>query len=372
MRIADAARAAWGHRSSRSAPISLLFILAAVLADVPVAQAALSDPIAYSGDRKVYPLRPIQSSSVKEAPIRLAQSSGGPLDGLFSIFKPKKPKARPPQSVEAPAAQLKKAKVIPLAPRTTMSGADSDVPSISVRPSAQKARSYASYRTMCVRLCDGYYWPVNSGTRSSSIARDRNVCEQSCQSEAKLYVQYSLGADAGDMRDLSGKPYRKLKTAFLYRKSYDPECKCKPDPWSKPELSRHEEYRAAERGETLDEASMSADPDQTEVDAAVIRDTLASETDTPTELDLVTGDGGSVGEATAAEAPSIAAGTTTLLQQASLKKPVEAGAKPADHPKKKKLLPKSVAPVLAPAGANAQAQTKPVKKRRDINARASR
>ncbi len=291
---------------------------------------------------------------------------------MFSIFKPKKPKARPPQTVEAPAAQLKKPKVIPLVPRTTMSGTEPDVPNISVRPAAPKARSYASYRTMCVRLCDGYYWPVNSGTRSSSVARDRNVCEQSCQSEAKLYIQYSLGADAGDMRDLSGKPYRKLKTAFLYRKSYDPQCKCKPDPWSKPELSRHEEYRAAERGETVDEASMSANPDQSEVDAAVIRDTLASETDTPTELDLVTGDGSSVGETPVTYAPSNAADTTTLLKQTSLKKPVEVGAIPADTPKKTKVLPKSVAPVLAPAGANATARTKPAKKRRDINARASR
>ena len=222
---------------------------------------------------------------------------------------------------------------------------------------------------MCVRLCDGYYWPVNSGTRSSSIARDKSVCEQSCQSEAKLYVQYSLAADAGDMRDLSGKPYRKLKTAFLYRKSYDPACKCKPDPWSKPELSRHEEYRAAESGETLVEASMSANPDQTEVDAAVIRDTLSSETDTPTELDLVTGDGSSVGEQPVADAPSIAAGTTTLLQKTSLRQAAEAETKPAASTRKmKRIMPKSAVPVLAPASAN----NKPAKKRRDINARASR
>lgn len=371
MRINGAARAAWGRRWNRAAPISFLFVLLTASADVPGAKPALSNPVGFAGVEKNLVAKQTDPSSTGEVHVRLAQSSGGPLDGLFSIFKPKKPKVRPPQTIEAPAAQLKKPKVIPLVPRSSMSGANSDVPSISVRPSAPKARGYASYRTMCVRLCDGYYWPVNSGTRSSSIARDRNDCEQSCQSEAKLYIQYSLAADAGDMRDLSGKPYRKLKTAFLYRKSYDPECKCKPDPWSKPELSRHDEYRAAERGETLDEASMSADPDQTEVDAAVIRDTLASETDTPTELDLVTGDGSSVGETPVADAPSIAAGTT-LLQQISLKKPVEAGAKPADTPKKKKVLPKSVAPVLAPAGAYVQAKSKPVKKRRDINARASR
>ncbi len=372
MCIADAAKAAWGRRWSRSVPISLLVVLLSASADVPCALAALSNPIGFASGEKNLDTILADPSSPSEAPVRFAQSSGGPLDGLFSIFKPKKPKTRPPLNVEAPAAQLRKPRIIRSIPQSSTEDSDFDPPKVSVRPSAPKARSYASYRTMCVRLCDGYYWPVNSGTRSSSISRDRNVCEQSCQSEAKLYVQYSLAADAGDMRDLSGKPYRKLKTAFLYRKSYDPECKCKPDPWSKPELSRHEEYRAAERGETLDEASMSANPDQTEVDAAVIRDTLSSETDTPTELDLVTVDGSSVGEEPVVEAPSIADGMKTLLQQTSLKTSIELGAKPADNPKKKKLLPKSVAPVLAPAGAGAQAKAKPAKKRRDINARASR
>lgn len=374
MRIADAAKAAGLRRLARTAPMFMPILLLAAAAIAPGAEASLSGRT--KGKHTVETAAPAPSlrledqATVEPARVRVAQASGGPLDGLFSIFKPKKPRARTPQTIEAPAAQLKKPKVIRPSAPSGAAESDFEPPNISVRPAAPKPRFYSSYRTMCVRLCDGYYWPVNSGTRSSSITRDRNVCEQSCQSETKLYIQYSLGADAGDMRDLSGKPYRKLKTAFLYRKSYDASCKCKPDPWSNPELMRHEEYRAAERGETLDEPSaMSADPDQTEVDAAVIRDTLASETDTPTEFDLVTGDGSSVGEERVATAPSIAA-ETTLVQKASLKK--VSAPKPASETRKKKSLPKSTAPVLAPSDTGTGKKTATVKKKRDINARSSR
>jgi hypothetical protein len=223
----------------------------------------------------------------------------------------------------------------------TGAGDGSDAPPASAWP---RQRTFASYRTICVRLCDGYYWPVNSGTRSSSIARDLNICEQSCQSETSLYIQYGLGADAGDMRDLSGKPYRKLKTAFLYRKSYDSACRCKPDPWSKPELMRHEEYRAAESGVLLSDAtSPGGDPE------------------TGAEVPLT--EGLETTDATVAMVRSEdAALPAEGVNRAQLTDPAQAA------PRRKKL-PKSVTPVLDPA---AKPMVDPAKKPRDINARANR
>ena len=93
-------------------------------------------------------------------------------------------------------------------------------------------RSYGRYRTLCVRSCDGYYWPVSFSTTRSGIARDANQCESSCQAPAKLFYHRNPGADVQHMVDLQGKPYVQMENAFRYREEYVPNCRCKPEPWS--------------------------------------------------------------------------------------------------------------------------------------------
>lgn len=119
-----------------------------------------------------------------------------------------------------------------------------------LRPAYSVAPIHA-LRTVCVRLCDGYYWPISSNSSQSRLSRDAETCESSCGSPARLYLQQDLGSDVAGMRDLSGKPYKKLDTAFLYRKKYDPACRCKAEPWASTEASRHEEY-ALQQGSGAD------------------------------------------------------------------------------------------------------------------------
>ena len=52
--------------------------------------------------------------------------------------------------------------------------------------SAQQSRS-GSYRTMCVRMCDGFYWPISHNVARSSFYRDANACRASCGEDAKLF-----------------------------------------------------------------------------------------------------------------------------------------------------------------------------------------
>ena len=98
------------------------------------------------------------------------------------------------------------------------------------------------YRTLCVRMCDGYYWPVSFQTNRSSFYRDANICRASCGEEAKLFFHSSKEADVTNMVDVTGRAYTKLATAYLYRKRQVEGCKCKPDPWSVSEISRHRMY----------------------------------------------------------------------------------------------------------------------------------
>jgi hypothetical protein len=90
----------------------------------------------------------------------------------------------------------------------------------------------SGYRTMCVRLCDGYYWPISFSATSSGLRGDAARCENSCGTPARMFYQRSPGGDAKYMVDLSGKRYADLENAFRYREEYVENCKCKPEPWS--------------------------------------------------------------------------------------------------------------------------------------------
>lgn len=116
-------------------------------------------------------------------------------------------------------------------------------------------RKGGTYRTVCVRLCDGYYWPVSFATTPARFAKDEQSCSRQCSSPAKLYVYRNPGAEPEEMTDLSGAPYSKLATAFLYRTEYKEDCECKPDPWSNEALMRHRVYALEERQRKGDKAA---------------------------------------------------------------------------------------------------------------------
>jgi hypothetical protein len=107
---------------------------------------------------------------------------------------------------------------------------------------SRNAREGGSYRTVCVRLCDGYFWPVSFAAGRSALGQDRRKCEQSCESPAKLYVSKDAEGPLEDMRDENGRYYRDLKTAFIYRSSYLESCKCRAHPWEAEAQARHAGY----------------------------------------------------------------------------------------------------------------------------------
>lgn len=99
-----------------------------------------------------------------------------------------------------------------------------------------------TYRTLCVRLCDGFYFPISSATNGAGLSRDADACSASCGSEARLFYHPNGGGDVDSMVDLTGLAYSTLPNAFRYRKALVPECRCRPQPWSDAELQRHRAY----------------------------------------------------------------------------------------------------------------------------------
>lgn len=90
------------------------------------------------------------------------------------------------------------------------------------------ALPFATYRTICVRLCDGYYFPVSFSTLENHFAQDADVCQSKCAAPAELYFYQNPGEAVEQARSVKARqPYTSLRTAFLYRKQYVPGCSCK-------------------------------------------------------------------------------------------------------------------------------------------------
>jgi hypothetical protein len=91
-----------------------------------------------------------------------------------------------------------------------------------------KTLPFATYRTLCVRLCDGYYFPVSFSTLPNHFERDAHLCQSQCAAPAELYYHQNPGGSVEQMLSFgSQQPYTSLKWAFRYRKEYVPGCSCK-------------------------------------------------------------------------------------------------------------------------------------------------
>ena len=84
----------------------------------------------------------------------------------------------------------------------------------------------ATYRTVCVRLCDGAYFPVSFATTRDRFADDEQVCNSSCSSSARLFAHPNPGGRPEAMVDRQGKPYAELANAFRFRSVFDAACSC--------------------------------------------------------------------------------------------------------------------------------------------------
>jgi hypothetical protein len=85
-----------------------------------------------------------------------------------------------------------------------------------------------TFRTICVRSCDGYYFPISYATTSERFAEDAQACQRLCPAaQASLYTYHNPGEDVPQAVSLDGHAYSELPTAFAYRKALSPACSCR-------------------------------------------------------------------------------------------------------------------------------------------------
>lgn len=103
------------------------------------------------------------------------------------------------------------------------------------------------YRTVCVRACDGYYFPLRGRAKRKNFAADVKSCRNACGTDARLFYSPANSPEGADaLVDLAGRKYSELPHAFAYRKALVEGCACKPVPWSYEEAQRHQSYAAQE------------------------------------------------------------------------------------------------------------------------------
>ena len=76
-----------------------------------------------------------------------------------------------------------------------------------------------TYRTICVRLGDGYYFPISFETTPDHFQEDAATCQRECPAaEVRLYTYHNPGEDVSQAVSLDGQFYSELPSAFSYRK----------------------------------------------------------------------------------------------------------------------------------------------------------
>jgi hypothetical protein len=85
-----------------------------------------------------------------------------------------------------------------------------------------------TYRTLCVRTCDGYYWPISFSTVPGRFADDERVCQRMCPAApVTLFTHRNPGEEVAQAVSLNGQAYSDMPNAFLYRKQYNAACSCR-------------------------------------------------------------------------------------------------------------------------------------------------
>jgi len=127
-------------------------------------------------------------------------------------------------------------------------GASAPFGSGDLTPSDQSS----TYRTICVRTCDGFYFPVSYSTAAGRFREDEQTCQRMCPaSEVVLFTYRNPGEDVSQAVSIGGQPYTSLPNAFRYRQEFNPACACRRPGESWAEALKNVDDTTVERGDII-------------------------------------------------------------------------------------------------------------------------
>ena len=109
-----------------------------------------------------------------------------------------------------------------------------------------------TYRTLCVRLCDGYYFPISYSAMPGKFPDDEKICQRMCPAaDTALYSHRNPGEDVSQAVSTAGRPYSELPAAFAYRKQFNAACTCKPTGQTWADALKGLDDQTVERGDII-------------------------------------------------------------------------------------------------------------------------
>ena len=121
-------------------------------------------------------------------------------------------------------------------------------------PGADFGPQSGTYRTVCVRTCDGAYFPISFATVPARFPDDEKSCKALCPAaEANLFAYRNPGEDINQAVSISGQPYTALPNAFHYRQEFNPTCACKAagETWSEALKNLDDKAAAEQQGDII-------------------------------------------------------------------------------------------------------------------------
>jgi len=119
-------------------------------------------------------------------------------------------------------------------------------------PGGADAPLSGTFRTLCVRTCDGFYFPISYSTVPGKFADDEKLCRRLCPAtDVTLYSHRNPGEDVARAVSSSGKLYSELPNAFSYRKQFNAACSCRSPGQSWAEALRQGNDQTLERGDIV-------------------------------------------------------------------------------------------------------------------------
>lgn len=124
------------------------------------------------------------------------------------------------------------------------------------------SRNIGQYRTMCVRSCDGFFFPISSNTSSSSFERDELACQLMCPgTETNLFFHRSRDQESEDMISYrGGQAYTNQSYAFSYKTTSSPRseaCSCNMSAFHAEMARRERVLRERDENEDVEDAATS-------------------------------------------------------------------------------------------------------------------
>ena len=81
-------------------------------------------------------------------------------------------------------------------------------------------------RIVCVRACDGFFFPLES--RPARASEDQ-LCQALCPGAEAAAYRMPADGEIAEAVSSRGRPYVRLANAFKFQKAFDPSCSCKKE-----------------------------------------------------------------------------------------------------------------------------------------------